>query len=167
MVVVALLLVPLVALQFADQMAWGPFDFIVAGGLALCAILAYELLRRTTTNLAYHAGAGAAMAAAFFLVWINLAVGMIGEVGNHSNLLYGGVLAVGLVGAVLARFRAKGMARALFATALAQGLLAVIIQVRGWQSPMLLNWMFAFVWLGSAALFQHACDMDREPPRQA
>ena len=161
MVVVALLLVPLVAMQVADQVAWGPFDFVVAGGLALCAILAYELLRRTTRNLAYHAGAGAAMAAAFFLVWINVVVGMISNAGNHGNLIYGGVLVVGLLGAVLARFRAKGMARALFATALAQGLVAVIIQVKGWQSPLLLNWMFAFVWLGSAALFQHASDMDR------
>ena len=160
MVVVALLLVPLVAMQFADQVAWEPFDFVVAGGLALCAILAYELLRRTTGNLAYHAGAGAAMAAAFFLVWINVAVGMIGDEGNHGNRIYGGVLAVGVLGAVLARFRAKGMARALFATALAQGLAAVIIQVQGWHSPLLLNWMFAFVWLGSAALFQHASDTD-------
>lgn len=160
MVVVALLLVPLVAMQFSDQVAWGPFDFVVAGGLALCAIFAYELLRRRTGNLAYHAGAGAATAGAFFLVWVNLAVGMIGEAGNDRNMLYGAVLAVGLLGAFLARFRARGMARALFATALAQGLVCVLIQVKDWQSPLLLNWMFAFVWLGSAALFQHASDMD-------
>jgi hypothetical protein len=100
------------------------------------------------------------MAAAFFLVWINVVVGMIDDAGSHRNLVYGGVLAVGLLGAALARFRAKGMARALFVTALAQGLVAVIIQVKGWPSPLLLNWMFAFVWLGSAALFQHACDTD-------
>jgi hypothetical protein len=147
-------------MEFTDQVAWGPFEFLVAGGLLLCAVLAYELLRRRATSLAYQAGAGAAVAGAFFLVWVNLAVGMIGAEGSRANLLYGGVLAVGLLGAFLARFRSRGMARALFATALAQALVAVIIQVKGWDSPRLLNWMFAFVWLGSAVLFQHACDTE-------
>ena len=55
------------------------------------------------------------------LVWINLAVGIIGSEDNPANLMYGGVLAVGVAGAVAARFRPGGMARALAATALAQG----------------------------------------------
>jgi len=41
-------------------------------------------------------------------------------------LMYIGVLAVGIIGALIARFQPHGMARALFATALAQMLVAVI-----------------------------------------
>lgn len=43
---------------------------------------------------------------------MNGAVGIVGSEDNPANLMYGGVLAVGIVGAVIARFRAEGMARA-------------------------------------------------------
>ena len=40
--------------------------------------------------------------------------------------MYFGVLAVGFIGAFIARFQPRGMARALFATAVAQALVPVI-----------------------------------------
>jgi hypothetical protein len=50
------------------------------------------------------------------------------------------VLAVGLIGAIIACFRPHGMARALFATALAQALVAVIALIFGlglpWSAPV-------------------------------
>jgi hypothetical protein len=85
----------------------------------------YELAARMTGNSAYRAAVGVAVAAAFILVWMNLAVGIIGTEDNPANLMYGGVLAVGIIGALIARFQPDGMARALFATALAQALVAV------------------------------------------
>ena len=48
--------------------------------------------------------------------------------------MYGGVLAVGIVGAIIARFQPDGMARALVATALAQMVVAVIALIAGWGS---------------------------------
>jgi hypothetical protein len=51
---------------------------------------------------------------------MNLAVGVIGTEDDPANLMYVGVLAVGIIGAIIARFRPHGMARTLFATALAQ-----------------------------------------------
>ena len=62
---------------------------------------------------------------------MNLAVGIIGTEDNPANLMYGGVLAVGIVGAIIARFQPHGMARALVATALAQALVAVIALIAG------------------------------------
>jgi hypothetical protein len=50
---------------------------------------------------------------------MNLAVGIIGSEDNPANLMYGGVLAVGIIGAIIARFEPHGMARALVATTLA------------------------------------------------
>ena len=94
---------------------------------------------------------------------VNLAVGLIGSENNPANLLYGGVLAVGIVGAILARTKAQGMARALFATALAQALvpvLAIIIWKPQITPEMIgvlfLNGIFVLLFVGSGLLYQRA-----------
>ena len=53
-----------------------------------------ELAARMTGNSAYRAAVGVAVAAAFILVWMNLAVGIIGTEDNPAKLMYGGVLPV-------------------------------------------------------------------------
>ena len=88
-----------------------------------------------TASSAYRAAAGVALAAASILVWMNLAVGIIGTEDDPANSIYGGVLAVGIVGAIIARFQPQGTARALVATALAQALIAVIALIAGLGFP--------------------------------
>lgn len=90
---------------------------------------------------------------AFALVWLNLAGGIIGNEGNPANLMYAAVLAVGSTGAVLARFRPRGMAGALVATALAQGLAAIIALAAGWGQTFPVTAVFVALWLLSALLF--------------
>ena len=64
---------------------------------------------------------------AFLIVWLNAAAGLIGiEDDDPANLLYVGVLAIGFIGAIIARLQPRGLARALFATALAQALVGAI-----------------------------------------
>jgi len=115
------------------------------------------------TKTAYRAAVGLAVATALLLVWVNGAVGIIGSEDNPANLMYGGVLAVGIIGALIARFQPHGMARALFATALAQALVAVIALVGGLglpYSPPLellgLNGFFIALFVGSTWLFRRA-----------
>jgi hypothetical protein len=91
--------------------------------------LALTALKERSTMLnrnAYRFAVGVALAAAFILFWMSLAVGLIGSEDNPANLLYVGVLAVGIIGAIIARLQPHGMARALFATALAQASVPVI-----------------------------------------
>ena len=76
-----------------------------------------ELAARKTGNTAYRSGVGLALLAAFLLVWVNGAVGIIGSEDNDANVVYYGVLAVGLIGALIARFEPQGMSRAMIATA--------------------------------------------------
>ncbi|MCI0605272.1 hypothetical protein L0156_19980 [bacterium] len=57
---------------------------------------------------------------------MNLAVGLIGNEENLANLMYIGVLAVGLISTAIARLEPGGMARALFAMALAQTLVPLL-----------------------------------------
>jgi hypothetical protein len=146
-----------------------------SGGLGLAALWArtlpelfYTALKERSTMLArnaYRAAVGVALAAAFVLVWLSLGVGIIGADGDPANLMYFGVLAVGLIGAIIARLRPHGMARALFAMALAQALVAVIALIitlgSPWSPPgvlgtLILNGFFAALFVGSALLFRYA-----------
>lgn len=164
-----LLLLPLVAMQFTGEVNWSARDFITFGTMLAVACGTYELAARMTRNKTYRAAVGVAVAAAFFLVWINLAVGIIGSEDNPANLMYGGVLAVGIVGAIIARFRPSGMARALMATATAQALVGVIVLIVGWDDPwngpleiLVLNGFFVALFAGSAWLFGRAAHGRRE-----
>jgi uncharacterized membrane protein len=152
-----LLLLPLAGMQLTDEMNWTGSDFIVLGAMLLTACGTYELAARASGNTAYRAAAAVAIAAAVFLVGLNLAVGIIGTEQNPANIMYGGVLAVGIVGAVLARFRPHGMAHALAATALAQGLVALVVLIAGLgYDALILTVFFGAVWLLSAGLFRKA-----------
>jgi hypothetical protein len=150
-------------MQVTDEVVWDLADFAFAGALVVGTGVTYEVAARMTGNTAYRAAVGGALAAAFILVWMNLAVGIIGSEDNPANLMYGGVLAVGIIGAIIARFQPDGMARALFAMALAQTLVAVIALIAGMGYPasprlelLFLNGFFAALWLISAWLFRKA-----------
>ncbi|GEO43275.1 hypothetical protein SAE02_74230 [Skermanella aerolata] len=159
-----LLLLPLVAMRFTNEVNWDETDFTAFGAMLAVACGTCELAARMTGNSAYRTAVGVAVAAAFILIWMNLAVGIIGTEDNSANLMFGGVLAVGIVGAVIARLRPQGMARALLATALAQTLVAVIALIAGlgstgpgWPGDVLpLTGFFTALWVGSALLFQKA-----------
>ncbi|MDB4949969.1 MAG: hypothetical protein JWM27_2618 [Gemmatimonadetes bacterium] len=158
-----LLLVPLLAMQLTDEVVWSLTDFATAGGLLVGTGLLYQLAARKAGNLAYRVAAGVALGAALFLVWANLAVGVIGSEDDPANWMYVGVLAVGAIGAMIARLRPQGMARALFATALAQALVAVIALSFRLGSPesgplelLAGNGLFVALFVGSALLFRHA-----------
>jgi hypothetical protein len=158
-----ILMVPLLAMQVTDEVVWDLADFAVAGALLVGTGLMYELAARKAGNIAYRAAGGVALAAALLLVWINLAVGVIGTEDDLANSMYVGVLAVGIIGAIIARFRPHGMARALLATALAQALVAVIALIFGLGSTgsppleiLALNGFFVSLFVGSALLFRYA-----------
>jgi hypothetical protein len=157
------LVLPLVAMQFTDQVNWTVFDFVFAGALILGVGVPFELAMRKTGDTAYRAAVGVALAAGFLLVWINGAVGIIGSENNDANMMYGGVLAVGVVGSIIARFRPPGMAGALVATALAQAAVAVVAlaaglapEARDLKKIVVLNGFFVVLWAGSALLFWQA-----------
>jgi peptidoglycan/LPS O-acetylase OafA/YrhL len=131
------------------------------GTLLFGAGLTYELIARKMSNVAYRTAVGVAVATAVLLVWVNAAVGIIGD-DNPANLMYFGVLTVGIIGALIARFKPHGMARALFATALAQALVAMIALTfyssaePGPLGILAVNGFFVALWVGSALLFRRA-----------
>lgn len=118
---------------------------------------------------AYRIAAGLALAAAFLIVWMNAAAGLLGiEDDDPANLLYGGVLAIGFLGAIAARFQPGGLARALFFTALAQALVGAFAlnypNTAGPVQIVILHGLFVALFAGAALLFRYAA-RERSPGR--
>lgn len=159
-----LLLIPLIAMQFSTEVVWGPFDFLVAFVLLFGSGLAYELVSRRRIDTRYRVAVGAGVLAALLLVWVNLAVGLIGNEEDPRNLMYAGALAIGLLGAIAARLEPRGMARAMFATALAIAVIAAIAlfagagrdEAREVVKIVVVNGFFAALFVGSGLLFRSA-----------
>jgi hypothetical protein len=122
----------------------------------------------TTATTSYRLATGVALGAGLFLLWGIGALGIIGA-GGPPDLLYLGALAVGVVGALAARLRPRGMALALSATAVATmlaGLVAVAAGLHREEGASVLeilglSAMYAALFAGSAWLFRRAA----EPPR--
>ena len=168
LVTALILLIPLVAMRFTTEVNWTFSDFVFAGIVLFATGLAYVLVASRWDSTTYRLAVGVAVAAGLLLVWVNAAVGLIGSEHNPANLLYGGVLAVALVGAIGARFRPMGMSRAMFAAALAY--VAVTVTALCVWTPtgaaaepaahmtnvVVANALFATLWAVSGWLFRRA-----------
>lgn len=171
-----LLLIPLVMMQFSQEMDWSGEDFIAMGMLLGVAGGLFEIGARISSNTRYRIALAIAVFAGFTLMWVNLAVGIIGSENNPANWLFLGVLGIGLIGVIFARFRASGMAAAARITAIAQ-FLAPLIAFAIWkrhiepgEGPgiagiLLLNFFWVILWYLSSRFFKRAA---RElPPSSA
>ena len=160
----ALLLLPAVAMRFTTEVQWTALDFATFAVMLGGAGGAYELLARRGGGGRYRLAAALAVLTALLLVWVNLAVGIIGSERNDANLMYAGVLAVSVGGACLARLRAAGMARAMLATAAAQMLVGAVALAFGlgaggaaWPKDVIgATAVLSAMWLASAWLFRRA-----------
>lgn len=148
-----LLLLPVIAMQLTREVSWNLADFLIAGALIGGTGLVFELAIRARSSGTYRAGAAVATFTAFLTIWINLAVGMIGDEGNPLNLVFGGVIAVAVLGAFLARFRPVGMAWTMLATAAVQAATVIPALTDEPRTAALIG-AFTLPWLLSAALFR-------------
>ena len=111
-----LLLLPLIAMQFTDEVNWSASDFVFAGVLFFGSLGAYEITARKPGSVAYRAGVGLAIAAVLLLLWGN---GAVSITDSAADMMYYGVAALGVVGVVIALRRPGGGALAMIAAALA------------------------------------------------
>ena len=70
------LLVPAAATQITKEVKWDAADFIIFGSMLAAACLAFEATAALTENRRYLIAGGLAILAAFFVVWVELAVGI-------------------------------------------------------------------------------------------
>lgn len=125
-----------------------------------------------TPTASYRAALALAVATGLFLTWGVAAMGIIGAEGDPFDLLYLGVLAIGIVGAALTRLKPAGMVQVAVAMATAQAAVAAIALLVGKQDVPVssvaeivgLNGAFVALFLVAAWLFRRA---DRRPSSPA
>ena len=165
----ALLMVPLVSSRLVDGWKWGAGAFVIVYLLLFGTGMAYAVIARKMGAWTYKAGVGVALAAGLALGWSNMV--HVADSENPANLAYYSVLAVGVVGALLARLEARGLARTLFAMA---GTLAVIAVLLPSGAPPYLarnmaigHGVFVTLFIASGLLFWRASlgGVKEEPKR--
>lgn len=73
-----LLLIPLIAMQFTNEVDWSALDFIIMGFLMLGIGLLCELILRKVKNVRTRIIICGIIIIGFLLVWAELAVGIFG-----------------------------------------------------------------------------------------
>ena len=154
----AVLMVPLGASQVVDGWNWNPGAYVFAYVLFFGTGMLYAVIARRMGAWSYKAGVGVALVTGFALGWSNMV--HVADSENPANLAYYSVLAVGCVGAWLARLEARGLARTLFAMAATLALIAVILP-SGAPPYMARNMaighgVFVAMLIASGLLFRHA-----------
>ncbi len=156
---VLILLAPLVAMLFTQEVNWTISDFLFAALMLGGAGLVFEAVLRHSADTSYRTGALVAIAAAFLLLWCNAAVGFIGSGVNSANVLYFAIPLVPIIGGFTSGFRAHGMFRTLLATAAVQtGVTAFAfatgtVQEESHAIIIAVNVILLLMWVASAVLF--------------
>ncbi len=76
--VALLLLIPLIAMQFTEEVNWTLFDFVVIGILLLGTGLMCELVLRRVKKIGHRIAICGALLLALLIIWAELAVGVFG-----------------------------------------------------------------------------------------
>lgn len=77
-IVAVLLLIPLVAMQFSEEVVWTTSDFVIAAVLLLSTGLAIEFILRRVKTIKNRIILSGIILAILFLIWAELAVGIFG-----------------------------------------------------------------------------------------
>lgn len=145
-------LAALLSLPAILRFPWTASDFVIMGILLGSVGLGVELVLRLSGDAFVRLGAVMVVLTCFLTIWVNLAVGMIGD-ENPYNLLFLVPVATGLIGTISVRVNAKPSALIAVIAAILQaaiGLGGYGVDPRG----AVLSACFAFFWLLAAALFR-------------
>lgn len=142
-----LLMLPLVA-----GAPWTASDYAFAVVLFGTVGAGIEFAVARSGNLAYRAAMISGLVAAFAVIWVNAAVGIIGSTDDPWNIMFAGVLVVAFAGSVIVGFRARAMAWVMGAAAAGQVTAACVgigIDPHGGMFAAVLT----LPWIASVALF--------------
>lgn len=166
-----LLSVPLIAMLFTPRVNWDFFDFAIAGIIIFAHAYTFRAVTLQSDQFIFKIAMGFALLSGLFLLWSNLAVGIIGAEDNPANVMYLFVFLIGLMGSFLARFRAQQMSVVLFITAAAQALTVIIALSMGMQNYphssvmeiFAVNGFFIVLFSTAGLLFKQAAKEEKEP----
>jgi len=135
--------------------AWSLADF---GRLALLILVGFGVVRwvLASENRGRRWGLAALLAAAWLPLWVNGAVGIVGNEQNPINRLFFVVSGFALVGALLVKFRTAGLVRVAVLSAALHLAVIVLVWLRGADTAPVAAWVLAAPWLVAAALLHRA-----------
>lgn len=117
---VVLFILPAVAMRLTNEVVWTASDFAVWAAMLLVACAVADIALRKATSFVTLSAGLIAVGAGFFTVWVNLAVGIIGNEHDPHNLPFMAVPLVALIGGLIARLKPDRMALAMLVAAVAQ-----------------------------------------------
>lgn len=166
-------LLPVIGQLAVDGFRWGPGDFVMFATMLVVLCSLYEVASRISGSLAYRTAAGIVLLSCFALVFINLAVGIIGSEDHPANMMYFAVVLPGFLAALFVRFSPAGMVRVMIMMGVAQIIVAIVGASVAWTTPdadpnrplgtLVLSGAFALAWLLSAYLFNIAAKTEKTP----
>lgn len=151
-----LLALPAITMQFSDTVAWGPEDFAIFAVLLGIVCLTVELAARTSNHFSYLAGVSLAAVGGLMLVFINLAVGVIGEPDNLRNLAFFAIPLLGFLGALVGHFRPMSLIRVLVVMTVIQISAAFLAPAEMMHVMIPFTGAFVGLWLLSAFLIRRS-----------
>lgn len=168
LITLLLLSVPFIASYYTDEVLWSTGDYLLAGILLFGTGLTYKLVTNHSSGTAYKVAFGFALLSGLFLIWANLAVGIIGSEDNYFNLIYYGIPLVGIIGAFTVRFSAVGLAKTMITLSILLVIVTVIAIISGMYrvtgssiiEVLGVNSLFIFLFSISALLFRYAAQQE-------
>jgi len=153
----AIMLLAACAKLFVPDFLWTPGDFLAMGILLVVPALCFEVALRVARNDNFYLlGAALAIGTCFLLVYINVAVGIIGSDDNEANVVFLGVIGTAIAASLVARLRPAGLVVAMVMTAVVQAGVAVYAWTLGSPGGAVLSLVFAGAFLAAAWCFRIA-----------
>lgn len=154
----ALLVLPAIAMRFTREVQWTGSDFVFAAVLLFLLGFGVEVAMRIGRNAPQRVGMMIATLGGFMTVWINGAVGMIGSENEPINLTFIVMAGFGVLASLAVWFRPHIMRWIMGALALGQyGVgIAALYEMPGHAVEWGVLTFFAFIWAGAAACFHRA-----------
>lgn len=161
-VTLGFLFIPMLAMLLQTGLQWSVFDFMVVGGLVFTAAMGFMLLRSWSNSPTQSLAAMLAVASTFLVVWVNLAVGLIGAGPHWGNWIYAIIPFVIVGGVMIGGQNVRGLRISMYAAAISFLVIGLIALIAGLQNLpessvreiIGINVMFATLYLFSALLFQ-------------
>lgn len=164
------LLIPLYGNRFIEGWNWSPFDFVFATVMVGGVQLAYAYISKKAGSSAYKIATGLTLLGMFLLIWINGAVGIIGDEDNGWNAMYFAVIGTIFLGSLISQFKSTGMKRTLYVASCVQMIVPVIAFVAaraeiaktpGVLGVFMLNAVFAMIFASAGVLYAQASEISR------
>jgi hypothetical protein len=152
----AIWLSALAATVVFESWNWGAEDFTILAVFLFGGCACVEFVSRFNARRTYIAGFGLILLGMMIMAWINLAVGIIGSEDHPGNRMFLALPAIALMGALLSRFRPRGLAITASALAAGQLAIAIIAYLSGMAFIFPMTAAFMTIWMTSAWLFQKA-----------